>query len=467
MLRSRGTWVGIAALGAALVGCGGDDADGGGSGGTGSGGAGTGGATGATGGTTGSGGTAGGTGGMQGGSGGTTGFQDMPVPGTSAYDCSPPDGEVPALQLTEVVSGLDSPLLVTHPPDDDRLFIVEREGTIRIHDGSLLGTPFLDIEDLVLGPGDGLGGYQEERGLLGLAFHPNYAENGLFYVHYSARGSNTDFSDGDTVVAEYQVSSDANVADATSERIVLSATQPATNHNGGTISFGSDGYLYIALGDGGTGGSEAQDTSTLLGSILRIDPTGQSDGDYTVPAGNLSETMAGAAAEIWSYGLRNPYRLNFDGCTGVMYIGDVGQIAVEEVNIENPGDGHHNYGWPIMEGSECYMPSTGCDESGLALPAIDYPHPSDGGASITGGAVYRGSAIPALRGHYFYADHVNGYIRSFVYDAMTETISTPVDRRSDLDPSTSISGITSIQNASDGELYFTTLGGTLYRLEAE
>ncbi len=462
----------------AIVACSSDGGDsGGGDSTSGTGGAATGGSTaggtggGATGGaSTGGANTGGsGTGGANTGGSGTGGSTGGGVvPGTSGYDCSPPSGAIPALQATPVVtSGLNQPILVTHEPDGDpgRLFVLGRTGTIHIiENGSLITTPFLDITSkVVAGMANG-----DERGALGLAFHPEYATNGLFYVHYSDANDPNDT--GDTIIEEYKVSSDPNVADAASGRIVLTVEQPMhspallKNHKGGSINFGSDGFLYIGLGDGGGGGDpfgNGQNLSVLLGKMLRINPVASGSEPYTTPAGNLRDTMGSAAPEIWDYGLRNPFRSSFDGCTGDLYIGDVGQDEWEEIDVEKAGEGGKNYGWNTMEGTHCYEPASGCDQAGITLPVLEYDHQT--GQSVTGGAVYRGSAIPGLRGTYVYADYQSNAIWSTVYDPATGMAAAPVSLKQDLN---NVTQIVSITNGADGELYFVSLLGSVFKLES-
>jgi hypothetical protein len=312
----------------------------------------------------------------------------------------PPDGPVP-VALQEVAAGLSFPLYLTAPPADPRLFIVEKGGAIRIvKDGSLLPTPFLDLSARV--------STGSEQGLLGLAFDPAYATNGRFVVHY------TDVS-GNTTVAAYRVSSDnPDVADPTSEVTLLTVEQPFANHNGGQILFGPDGMLYIGLGDGGGGGDpggRGQSLADLLGDILRVDVT--SGTGYTVPPDNPFVGQTGARPEVWSAGLRNPWRFSFDPATGDLYIADVGQNAWEEVDVVTAAAGAGrgaNFGWAVMEGRHCYA-TVSCDTSQFTLPVLEYSHAS--GCSISGGYVYRGAAIPALQGHYFYADYCSGWVRSF------------------------------------------------------
>jgi glucose/arabinose dehydrogenase len=393
------------------------------------------------------------------------------VPGTAGYNCDPPSGTVPALQATKIVgSGLSQPILVAHEPNGapDRLFVLERTGTIRIiENGALLAAPFLDFSSKV---GVGTQG-GDERGALGLAFHPDYETNGLFYVHYNDVASTY----GDSVFEEYKVSTDKNVADPSSGRVVLKVTQPDNgnplfkNHKGGAINFGADGFLYIGLGDGGgsndmhgqTSGN-GQNVSVLLGKILRIDPVKSGESPYSVPAGNLKDTMPNAAPEIWDYGLRNPFRFTFDGCTGDLYIGDVGQDTLEEINVEEAGEGGKNYGWNVREGKSCRGGGSNCANTGFTDPVLDYPR-SDG-RSVTGGAVYRGSAIPALRGTYIYADYQDNKIWSTVYHRDTGMASAPVSLTQDLN---NVSKVVSITNGADGEIYFVSIEqGAVYKLEA-
>ncbi len=408
-----------------------------------------------------------------------------PIAGTDSYDCSAPEGDVPALMLSEVASGLTAPVNLTHPPNDDRLFVITLGGDVRIiKDGQLLDTPFLSLGNRVTvggSPGD-------ERGLLGIAFHPDYEQNGLFYLHFSAGSGVAGTSAGDTVIEEYQVSSDPDIADADSGRIVLTVEQPANsnNHKGGSINFGPDGLLYIGLGDGGGGGDNhgasgsgfAQNTSMLLGKILRIDPVESGGEPYSTPADNLVQDVPDAAPEIWDYGLRNPFRRSFDACTGDMYIGDVGQNCFEEVDVEARGKGHKNYGWNIMEGLHCYTGANSmncpdaigdCDQSGITLPQVELPRTS--AQSVTGGSVYRGNSIPSLRGAYFYADYSANGVWYTRYDRDSGTVETPKSVTQELNAK----NIVAIKNGNDGELYFVALGdiqgdalgeGGIYRLES-
>jgi glucose/arabinose dehydrogenase len=393
-----------------------------------------------------------------GGSVGTGGAPILRVPGTDNYNCDPAEGAPGTLQLTEVGSGFTQPILVVHPPNDARLFVVEQEGVIKLNGG---GT-FLDITDRVIGPQES-NNSADERGLLGLAFHPNFAQNGLFYVHYNQSPT------GNSIVAEYSVGASADEANKDSERVLLTVSQVHINHKGGTIAFGPDGHLYIGLGDGGGADGDnwggdpdgnGQNLNDLHASILRIAPSG--NGGYTSPAGNFP----GALPEIWSKGLRNPYRMNFDACTGDLYIGDVGQNVKEELDIVHGGDSGKNFGWSIKEGTSCFnrddfdSPLATCNETSFTPPVLDYDN--DGGAAIIGGAVYRGSAIPWLRGTYFYADNVKNFVYSITYDRVTGTASSPQNRTGELSPSV----ITAIQNGADGELYFVSALGSIYQLTA-
>ena len=322
---------------------------------------------------------------------------DVGCDGKKSTVAPPPPPIAGDYEAERVFLGLSSPVdLQAVPGDTSRVFIVEQTGRIRIaKNGVLLARPFLDVTALVSG--------DSEQGLLGLAFHPQYATNGRFFIHY------TDLA-GDTRLAAYQVSSDPDSANP-AETPILSVDQPYTNHNGGQIAFGPDDYLYLALGDGGSGGDpqgNGQSLATLLGKILRIDVDGAAP--YAIPPSNPFVGQAGARGEIWSYGLRNPWRFSFDSSTGAMWIGDVGQEEWEEINLEPAATGGRNYGWKRMEGNHCYPPGSSCDMTGLTLPVLEYSHGA--GCSVTGGYVYRGTALPELAGTYFYGDFCTGLIRS-------------------------------------------------------
>ena len=294
----------------------------------------------------------------------------------------------------------------------DRIFVVEQRGLIHVfpNDSSVLETEiFIDLQDSLNDTGS-------EEGLLGLAFHPNYKENGYFYVNY------TDLSPRRSVIARYQVSeNDPDKADPNSEFILLEFNQPQSNHNGGQLAFGLDGYLYIATGDGGGGGDNhgeignGQDRTNLLGKILRIDVDNMDDElNYAIPEDNpFVGNQEDYREEIFAYGLRNPWRMSFDPITGWLWAGDVGQGDYEEIDIIENGK---NYGWRIMEGLHCYNPSSGCDQTGFELPIWEYDH--DIGYSITGGYVYRGSAVPGLTGKYIYGDYVTRWLWALSYDGV-------------------------------------------------
>ncbi len=353
------------------------------------------------------------------------------------------------LSLELVAAGLNDPVYVTAPPGDfSRLFVVEQRGVIRIlRDGVLLSTPFLDIRSRVLSGG--------ERGLLSMAFHPEYAQNGEFFVYY------TEITGGHTRVARYRVLN-PNAADPASEEILLAVNQPAANHNGGLIVFGPDQMLYIGLGDGGGSGDifgNGQDSTTLLGSILRIDV--DAPAPYGIPPDNPFVSDPAAAKEIWVYGLRNPWRFSFDRARGDLYIGDVGQNEWEEIDVQPAGSpGGENYGWNVMEGAHCFNPPSGCDATGLVLPALEYAR-SGGNCSVIGGYVYRGPTIPSLVGHYLYSDYCSGFVRSFRLQA--GQVTEPRDRSAELQPE---GRVTSFGEDARGELYITTEQGNVFRIVA-
>lgn len=300
------------------------------------------------------------------------------------------------------------PVDLQHAGDGtNRIFIISQQGIIYVFDNNPEATDrkvFLDISGQVVSGG--------ERGLLGLSFHPDYEDNGYFFINYTAPNPLR------TVISRFEVSTDnANSADENSELILLEYEQPFTNHNGGQVAFGPDGYLYIASGDGGSGGdpdNNAQDRTTLLGAILRIDVDNISgDLNYAIPDDNpFVDNTEGYREEIFAYGLRNPWRMSFDHETGWLWCGDVGQSGWEIIHLIEKGK---NYGWNILEGSHCYPPGSECDTTGLEMPLYEYEWGVDG-RSITGGYVYRGSQFPGLDGKYVYGDYMFGTIWALEYD---------------------------------------------------
>jgi hypothetical protein len=303
------------------------------------------------------------------------------------------------ISITQFATGMSDPVELTNAKDD-RLFVVERGGGIRIitPSGSILSTPFLNIPNLITTA-------NVEQGLLGLAFHPNYKSNGLFYINYSAAGS------GNTVIAKYTVSSsDSNVANP-SGTILLTINQPFSNHNGGTLKFGSDNYLYIGMGDGGSGGdplNAGQDSTTRLGKMLRIDVDTISG--YKIPTTNPYVNSTTVPKEIWAFGLRNPWKFSFDRLNGDIWIADVGQNAFEEVSTANAGQGNLNYGWRCYEGNSAYNLASCPPFSNFKAPLLSLNHNNSGFCSITGGYVYRGSVYNDLFGKYLFADYCNPVI---------------------------------------------------------
>lgn len=349
-----------------------------------------------------------------------------------------------AVDLTPLVrQGLEQPVYLTHAGDGStRLYAVEQPGRIRIlKDGTLLSRSFLDITERVLAG--------SERGLLGLAFHPKYSRNGRFFVHYTRK------ADGATVVAEYHRGSTAT-SSAPEERILLTVPQPYPNHNGGMISFGPDGYLYIGLGDGGSAGdpeNRAQNPDELLGKILRIDVD---RGDpYGIPPDNPF-AQGGGRAEIYALGLRNPWRFSFDGKTGELWVADVGQSKWEEIDLVTRGG---NYGWRAMEGMHCFNPPTSCRTPQVTSPIFEYSH-EKGRCSVIGGHVYRGRELPNLTGTYVYGDYCTGEIFTLPSSPKDSHGSPP---RQLIKTSFKIS---SFGEDPTGELYVLDHNGGIYRLSA-
>lgn len=350
-----------------------------------------------------------------------------------------------ALTTRTVATGLESPVYVTAAPaDTTRLFIVEQTGKIKIlKSGLILSQPFLDLSSDISCCG--------EQGLLGLAFHPDYANNGFFFVYFTASGGG---SAGRVRIVRYEVSSNADRADPASAVSVLDIDQPFANHNGGMIAFSpNDGYLYIGLGDGGAAGdpsNNAQTAASMLGKMLRINVDSSASGEnYAIPPSNPFAGAVDTLPEIWAFGVRNPWRWSFDRETGDMYIADVGQANIEELDFQpSSSTGGENYGWRCKEGTNRYNFAGDCDSYNLIDPFTQYAH-TNNRASITGGYVYRGSAIPGLIGTYFYADFNSGEIFSLRYDGAAVTDST--DRTSELTLGTIL--ISSFGEDANGELY--------------
>lgn len=328
----------------------------------------------------------------------------------------------------------------------NRLFVVEQQGIIWVFENTKNATAanvFLDISDKII--------YGGERGLLGLAFHPNFTENGYFYVYYTANNPLR------SVFSRFTISANnPNEANVTSEFALLQVLQPFENHNGGQIAFGPDNYLYIALGDGGGAGDplgNAQNRSTLLGSILRIDVNSASGGlNYSIPNDNpFVGNAQGYREEIFAYGLRNPWRFSFDPVTGWLWAADVGQNRIEEIDIIEKGK---NYGWNIMEGSLCYSPSTGCNQTGLELPIWEYNHSL--GFSVTGGFVYHGLRLNELKDAYIYGDYGSGRIWALWYNGTGEPVNVElVDTALNI-PSFGVDEM--------GEIYICAFDGKIYQL---
>ena len=350
-------------------------------------------------------------------------------------------GAATELRLEELAGRFRSPVYLTSPPGDSRLFVVEQAGRIRVvKNGATLPRPFLDISERVRSGG--------EQGLLSMAFHPDYRNNGQFFVNFTDRA-------GDTRVERFKVSSDADVADEASSKLVIEIDQPYSNHNGGHILFGLDGMLYVGMGDGGSGGDPhryGQSKTTLLGKMLRLNVSRAEP--YSIPQGNPFSGSEGRP-EIWATGMRNPWRFAFDRPTGLLYIADVGQNAQEEINVESATAAGLNYGWNLMEGDRCYR-SDGCSRDGLTLPKLTFGH-GGGACSVTGGFVYRGRRVPAIVGHYFYSDYCAGWIRSFRMQN-----GAAVDRREW--KVEELGHVVSFGEDAAGELYILTENGKVFRI---
>jgi hypothetical protein len=370
-----------------------------------------------------------------------------PAPAPAADNGCRPVAGTPPIALQRVATGLRRPVdLQAAPGDRARVFVVEQEGRIRIlRGGTLVERPFLDLTGRLASGG--------ERGLLGLAFHPDYARNGRLFVNYTDPR-------GDTLLAEFRASPDPDAADAAGERVLLRVAQPFANHNGGGLAFGPDGKLYVGLGDGGSAGDpfgNGQRLDTLLGKLLRLDV--DAGAPYAIPADNPFAGRPGARGEIWAYGLRNPWRFGFDRAGGDLFIGDVGQARREEIDVGLAArGGGENYGWNVAEGTQCYEPPSGCDLRGLTPPVLDYGH--DEGCSVTGGVVYRGCRMPGWHGTYFYGDFCSGFVRSFRLEAGRAVELR--DWTATLGPG--LGQVSSFGVDADGEIHVLDYDGDVFRL---
>ena len=416
-----------------------------------------------------------------------------PAPALAQGACAAAPAANTTLASVPVVIGLNGrPLFIASPPGDlNRLFIVAQDGFIYIHkrgDPPDVVTTFLDISAIVQASPN-----HNEMGLLGLAFDPDYAHTGLFYVFYSEGPL---FGPWFSVVARYSVSADPDVADPTSEVRILRYAKPEDNHNGGQLQFGPDGFLYVSTGDGGGGGDQhgtcgnGESLTTLLGKILRIDVRGIAPVslapdcggtiNYRIPATNpFAGGAGGSCDEIWAYGLRNPWRSAFDPLNGDLYIADVGQNCWEEVDyLPAPGDGGGNFGWRSMEATHCFNPAMqsncnpapvtcagipACNDPSLKMPVLEYSHAVTGGCSITGGYVYRGCLMPGYSGTYIYGDFCAAFIRTFRIAG--GIVTNPADVTAQLDPGNTLGfSLTSFGVDAEGEIYIANRGGTILRI---
>jgi glucose/arabinose dehydrogenase len=367
-------------------------------------------------------------------------------PPVTARQPVPFDPNAFQLELESVAGGLSQPLFVTHAGDGSgRLFVLEQAGRIRIiANGAVAAQPFLDIRSIVRSGG--------EQGLLGMAFHPKFKENGRFFIAYTQQNA-------DNTIAEYHISADPNRADPASGRILLAIPDFAPNHNGGMLAFGPDGYLYAGTGDGGGGGDpqrNGQNPQALLGKMLRLNV--DAGEPYGIPPDNPFVASGAGRPEVWAIGLRNPWRFSFDRATNDLWIADVGQNLWEEIDLQPAGSrGGENYGWSIMEGAHCFRPTNGCDMTGLVMPVVEYGR--EGGCSVTGGYVYRGTENPAMVGAYYFGDYCSGRIWALAQAAdgswqRTELLRVGVQ-------------ISSFGEDEAGELYLTGHNtGQVYRLKA-
>ncbi len=376
----------------------------------------------------------------------------QPTPSTTARQTRTGDSALFGLDIAPIADEFTRPVFITNAGDDsNRLFVLEQQGRIYfLNAGSARKHLFLDLREIVNDKGN-------EQGLLGLAFHPDYKNNGKFYVDY------TNLPNGDTVIAQYQVSSNPDKAEPNSAQILLTIDQPEPNHNGGMLAFGPDGYLYIGTGDGGGAGDlhgdigNGQSRNTLLGKILRLDVNNAPP--YQIPPSNPFVNTADARPEIWAYGLRNPWRFSFDRATGDLYIADVGQGTYEEINFQPAASGGgENYGWRTMEGNHCFRGGDSCNTAGLTRPITEYTH--DLGCSVTGGYVYRGQAFAWLQGYYLFADYCTGIVWATRRDTSGAWQTRQVTTFDDT--------ISSFGQDEQGELYIAGhKSGTVYKLTSQ
>lgn len=364
------------------------------------------------------------------------------------FDCNPAEGDLPNLVKQTFATIPGTPLQMRQAPgDNDRYFVVAKNGVIYVvQDGVVNETPFLNIDPLVVD--------SSEQGLLGLAFHPDYQENGRFFVNYTSGPDNP----GETYVAEYTVSDDPNVANPTEVERIIQAPAFNDNHNGGAIEVGPDGFLYVSVGDGGNQGDgdcQAMDLDSRLGKILRA--------DISTPGASAAAPngFPGADEYVYNVGFRNPWRMSFDVCNGNLWIGDVGQGAWEEIDVQPPGAGPQNFGWSVREGAHDYTNACPQLEAPYVEPVLDYSHDGEGN-SVTGGYVYRGSAIPALRGSYIFGDYGSGRVWITQY-----RVGQPLPGAKIEIPSLQTGGVVAFAQDNQGEVYILHQGGEISRIVGE
>ena len=370
---------------------------------------------------------------------GTTSF-----PNNTTTSVPAPTSALEGLTLTRLATGLEWPVAAATAPGDNRLFVVEKAGTIRIVDGpTVRAAPFLDVSEKVE---DGW----SEQGLIGLAFHPRYEDNGRVFVYYTRE-------DWSTALVEYTVADDGDHLDPDSARVLLTLDQPHPAHNGAHLVFGPDGYLYVSMGDGGIEHeANAQNPHDLHGTILRLDV--DSIPPYAIPPDNPFVDGVGGAPEVWVYGLRNPWRITIDPPTNQMYVADVGFERFEEINVVDfSGGSGNNFGWAVVEGPDCYDAPT-CDRDGFVEPILELEHRRL--CALIGGPVYRGRSIPELHGHYFYADYCVGWVRSFLF--ADGEITSKATWSNDFGEQ---GQITSFATDSNGEILLLLQSGEIHRID--